>query len=87
MIKHFLRKNGKKIIALSLMLVMWWAGFYCAWKIQGFKIERYETIIVTIGILLVRWDKKLEKLEKEKVRVKKEEEKRKRWNELVWVEE
>jgi hypothetical protein len=86
MIKHFLKKNGKKLIALSLILVMWWAGFYCAWKIQGHKIVRYKTIIVTIGILLVRWEGKIEELEKEKEEREKEEKKQRRYNELTMIE-
>jgi len=87
MIKHFFKKNKEKIVAVSLMLLMWWAGYYCAWNIQGHKIERYEAIIVKIGKLLVWWDKKIETLEKEKEEVKKKEERDKKWNESIWVEE
>lgn len=84
MIKHFLRKNRKKIIALSLMLLMWGAGYYCAWKTQEQKIERYRAIIVKVGTLLVRWERKVEELEKKKEEIIKEEEKReKEWNDLL----
>lgn len=87
MIEHFLRKNGKKIIALYMMLIMWGAGYYCAWETQEHKMEQYRAIIVKIGKLLVRWERKIEGLKKEKEKMKKEEEKQKRWNELTWVEE
>lgn len=87
MIKHFLKKNGQKIIAVSLMLLMWGAGCFCAWEIQGDKIERYEAIIVKVGKLLVRWEWKIKGLEKEKEDREKEGKKQKRWNESIWVEE
>ncbi len=82
-----IKKNWRQFVAIILLLVIFWSGFYTAWKLQEHKIERYETIIVKVGILLVRWDKKLEKLEKEKEKIKKEREKRKGWSESTWVEE
>ena len=80
MIKHFLRKNKEKIIALFLMLTMWGAGFYCAWKVQGIKIGQYRAIIIRIAVLLESWEQKIERLEKEKKEHEKEEKRIAEWN-------
>lgn len=35
MIKFFLKKHKTQLIALGLMLVMFWSGFCLAWRIQN----------------------------------------------------
>ena len=81
MIKHFFRRNGKKLIAVGLIFLMWWAGFYCAWKIQGYVIGQYRVIIIRITRLLRTWEGEIERLEKEKEEKEKEEKKIKKYNE------
>lgn len=83
MIKHFFRKNGKKVMAVLLILLMWILGFYCAWKVQDIKIRQYRAVIIRIAILLESWEQKIEKLEEEKKEYEEEEKKIKEWNKFI----
>ena len=61
LVNEFFRKYWTHLVATSLLLVMFGAGFYCAWQIQGRKgntrVKEQDKLIVYLMTEQLRYTK------------------------------
>lgn len=83
-IEFCIKKNWRQFVGISLVLIIFWSGFFLAWQIQGNKAEvkhvQYVKVAKNIIIILDYWEKEVGKLKEELSKYEIEISRQQNWN-------